>query len=88
MYAADGLSIAVDSSARVYTGNQDTSDGGVLVDYDPGQSCPNDSLSFVLPTRANPKVAVDEQLRYYRQSRVSFCLHFQRNAGLKVQVAR
>jgi hypothetical protein len=65
VYAPDGLSIAVDSSGRVYTGNQDSSDDGVLVDYDPNKSCPNDGLSFVLPTRASPQVAVDKQKRFY-----------------------
>ncbi len=28
-------------------------------------SCPNDSLSFVLPTRASPQVAVDNKRRFY-----------------------
>jgi hypothetical protein len=65
VYAPDGLSIAVDSSGRVYTGNQDSSDDGVLVDYDPNRSCPNDGLSFVLPTRASPQVAVDKEKRFY-----------------------
>ena len=59
------LSIAVDSSGRVYTGNQDSSDDGVLVDFDPNNACPNDSLSIVLPTRASPQVAVDAQRRFY-----------------------
>jgi hypothetical protein len=65
VYAPDGLSIAVDALGRVYTGNQDSSDDGVLVDFDPNESCPNDSLSFVLPTRATPQVAVDNQRRFY-----------------------
>jgi hypothetical protein len=65
VYASDGLSIAVDSSGRVYTGDQDSSDDGVLVDFDPNKSCPNDRLSFVLPTRASPQVAVDNQRRFY-----------------------
>ncbi|MGA8532986.1 MAG: hypothetical protein WB615_02625 [Candidatus Tumulicola sp.] len=65
VYAADGLSIAVDSSGRAYTGNQDTSDDGVLIDYNPSSSCPNENLSFVLPTRAFPQVAVDNEGGYY-----------------------
>ncbi len=65
VYASDGLSIAVDTAGRVYTGNQNSSDDGVLVDFDPNQSCPNDGLSFVLPTRASPQVAVDAQRRFY-----------------------
>ena len=65
VYTGDGLSIAVSSSGRVYTGDQDSSDDGVLIDYDPGQPCPNEKLSFILPTRAFPQVAVDSQGRYY-----------------------
>jgi hypothetical protein len=65
VYAAGGLSIAVDSSGRIYIGTQNSSDAGVLIDYDPNQSCPNDSLSFVLPIRAFPQVAVDKQRRFY-----------------------
>ena len=65
VYAAGGLSVAVDSSGRVYIGTQNSSDAGVLVDYDPNRSCPNDGLSFVLPTRAFPQVAVDKQRRFY-----------------------
>lgn len=65
VYASDGLSIAVDSAGRVYTGNQNSGDDGVLVDFDPNQSCPNDALSFTLSTRANPQVAVDAQRRFY-----------------------
>ena len=61
----NGISIAVDSARRVYTGNMNTSDDGVLVDFDPGSSCPNDALSFTLPTRAFPQVAVDAQRRFY-----------------------
>ncbi len=65
VYAGDGLSIAIDSKGRIYIGNQDSSDDGVLLDYDPGASCPTDGLSFVLPTRAFPQVAVDASGRYY-----------------------
>jgi hypothetical protein len=65
VYAAGGLSVAVDSSGRIYIGTQDGSDDGVLIDYNPNQACPNDSLSFVLPTRAFPQVAVDKQRRLY-----------------------
>jgi hypothetical protein len=36
-----------------------------LIDYDPNTSCPNDGLSFVLPTRAFPQVAVDKEKRFY-----------------------
>jgi hypothetical protein len=65
VYAAGGLSVAVDSSGRIYIGTQNGSDDGVLIDYDPNKSCPNDGLSFVLPTRAFPQVTVDEQRRLY-----------------------
>jgi hypothetical protein len=33
------------ASPTVYTGDQDSSDDGVLVDFDPNKSCPNDGLS-------------------------------------------
>ncbi|HLY00885.1 MAG TPA: hypothetical protein VKR56_00150 [Candidatus Cybelea sp.] len=65
VFAGDGLSIAIDSKGRIYIGNQDSSDDGVLLDYNPGASCPTDGLSFVLPTRAFPQVAVDASGRYY-----------------------
>jgi hypothetical protein len=65
VFAGDGLSIAIDSKGRIYIGNQDSSDDGVLLDYNPGTSCPSDGLSFVLPTRAFPQVAVDASDRYY-----------------------
>jgi hypothetical protein len=65
VYGPGGLSIAVDSAGRIYIGTQNGSDEGVLVDYDPSQSCPNDGLSFLLPTRAFPQVAVDKQRRLY-----------------------
>jgi hypothetical protein len=65
VYGAGGLSVAVDSSGRIYIGTQNSSDDGVLIDYGPNQSCPDDSLSFVLPTRAFPQVAVDNQRRFY-----------------------
>jgi hypothetical protein len=65
VFAAGGLSVAIDSSGRIYLGTQNSSDKGVLVDYDPSQSCPNDGLSFILPIRAFPQVAVDKQRRFY-----------------------
>jgi hypothetical protein len=65
VFAPGGLSIAIDSSGRVYIGNQNSSDEGVLIDYNPNQSCPNDSLSFILPVRAFPQVAVDKEKRFY-----------------------
>ncbi|MGA2761352.1 MAG: hypothetical protein ABSF08_13660, partial [Candidatus Cybelea sp.] len=65
VFAGDGLSIAVDSKGRIYIGNQNPSDHGVLLDYNPGASCPTDGLSFVLPTRAFPQVAVDASGQYY-----------------------
>ncbi len=65
VYATDGLSIAVDSAGRVYSGNQNASNHGVLVDFDPSTSCPNDGLSFILPIRATPQVAVDKQGIFY-----------------------
>jgi hypothetical protein len=65
VFAPGGLSIAIDSSGRVYIGIQNSSDEGVLIDYNPNQSCPNDSLSFVLPVRAFPQVAVDKEKRFY-----------------------
>jgi hypothetical protein len=65
VYAAGGLSVAVDSLGRIYIGTQNGSDEGVLIDYDPNTSCPNDGLSFVLPTRAFPQVAVDKEKRFY-----------------------
>ncbi|MFY9738088.1 MAG: hypothetical protein WAK11_03455 [Candidatus Cybelea sp.] len=65
VYASGGLSIAIDSTGRIYIGTQNTSDKGVLIDYDPSKSCPNDGLSFVMPLRSFPQVAVDNQRRYY-----------------------
>ncbi|MGA9018547.1 MAG: hypothetical protein WB438_06410 [Candidatus Cybelea sp.] len=65
VFAPGGLSIAIDSSGRIYIGIQNSSDEGVLIDYNPNQSCPNDNLSFVLPTRAFPQVAVDKEKRFY-----------------------
>jgi hypothetical protein len=53
------------SKGRIYIGNQDSNGNGVLLDYNPGASCPTDALSFVLPAKAFPQVAVDASGRYY-----------------------
>lgn len=65
VFANNGLSIAVDGSGRIYSGNQNPGVKGVLTQFDPGKSCPNDGLSFTLSTNAAPHVAVDGQGRYY-----------------------
>jgi hypothetical protein len=62
--ASAGLSIAVDAKGRAYVGAAASSQS-VVLDYGAGQSCPNDSLSLILPHTANPQVAVDGMLRYY-----------------------
>jgi len=65
LFSDNGVSIAVDATGRVYTGNQNSSVPGVLMDYDPGQSCPNTNLSFAVGNGANPQVAVDREGNYY-----------------------
>lgn len=65
LFSDNGVSIAVDSKGRVYTGNQNSGIPGVVLDFDPGNQCPNDSLSFALDDGANPLVAVDASRTYY-----------------------
>jgi hypothetical protein len=65
MFGDNGLSIAIDSTGRIYTGSQNADAPGIILDYNPGASCPNDSLSFTVPKNANPHVAVDAQHRFY-----------------------
>ncbi len=65
LFSDNGVSIAVDSTGRVYTGNQNSSVPGVVLDFDPGASCPNDGLSLALDNGANPQVAVDATGTYY-----------------------
>ncbi|MBV8373821.1 MAG: hypothetical protein JOY69_11225 [Candidatus Eremiobacteraeota bacterium] len=65
LFSDNGISIAIDSAGRIYTGNQNNGIPGVVLDFDPGQSCPNDNLSFAMNNGANPQVAVDNQKRYY-----------------------
>jgi sugar lactone lactonase YvrE len=65
VFTDNGLSIAVDDSGRVYTGNQNSDVPGIVLDFEPGASCPNDALSFKVAKGANPQVAVDAAGRYY-----------------------
>jgi hypothetical protein len=65
LFSDNGVSIAVDSKERVYTGNQNNGIPGVVLNFASGSSCPNDKLSFALTNGANPQVAVDAQGRYY-----------------------
>ncbi len=65
LFSDNGVSIAVDSKGRVYTGNQNNGIPGVVLDFNPGNSCPNDYLSFALVEGALPQVAVDASGIYY-----------------------
>jgi len=65
LFSDNGVSIAVGSNGRVYTGNQNNGIPGVVLDFDPGNSCPNDNLSFALADAGNPQVAVDASRTYY-----------------------
>jgi hypothetical protein len=65
LFSDNGESIAVDSKGRVYTGNQNNGIPGVVLDFDPGDPCPNDHLSFALVDGANPQLAVDASGTYY-----------------------
>ncbi len=65
LFSDNGISIAIDSTGRVYTGNQNNGVKGVVMDYDPAKSCPSTTLSFALDQGANPQVAVDALGRYY-----------------------
>lgn len=65
LFSDNGVSIAVDSSGRVYTGNQNSDMPGVLMDYDPENSCPDTSLSFAVGDGSNPQVAVDANGFFY-----------------------
>jgi hypothetical protein len=65
LFSDNGDSIAVDSSGRVYTGLQNADVNGVVLDFDPGKSCPNDGLSFALDLAASPQVAVDAKRDFY-----------------------
>jgi len=59
------VSIAIDSNGRIYTGNQNSGVKAVVLDFDPGKSCPNDGLSFTTSMGAAPQVAVDNQGNFY-----------------------
>jgi hypothetical protein len=65
LFSDNGVSIAVDSKGRVYTGNQNNGIPGVVLDFDPGDSCPSDTLSFASKDGAYPQVAVDASGIYY-----------------------
>ena len=65
LFSDNGVSIAIDSTGRVYTGAQNNDIPGVVADYDPAHSCPTTGLSFALDIGANPQVAVDALGRYY-----------------------
>ncbi len=71
VFANNGLSIAIDSTGRIYTGNQNNGVPAVVTDYDPGHSCPNTSLSFTLEQGANPQVAVAATGTYYVTDQLS-----------------
>ncbi len=61
---ADGLSIAVDSKLRVYAG-VGAQDDSVVLDYAPGDGCPNDSLSILGVKSQDPQIAVDAKRNVY-----------------------
>ena len=61
---SDGTSIAVDSKLRVYAGVGAPSDS-VVLDYDPGASCPNDALSILGVKGQDPQIAVDAKKNFY-----------------------
>ncbi|HEY1428756.1 MAG TPA: hypothetical protein VGF18_04240, partial [Candidatus Tumulicola sp.] len=65
VFANNGISIAIDSTGRIYTGNQNSDVPGIVLDFEPGTSCPNDFLSFRVAKGASPQVAVDAKGRYY-----------------------
>ena len=65
LFSDNGVSIAIDSKGRVYTGNQNNGISGVVLDFDPKASCPNDGLSFALDMGALPQVAVDTTGTFY-----------------------
>ncbi len=65
LFSDNGVSIAVDSKGRVYTGNQNNGIAGVVLDFNPGNSCPDDNLSFALDDGATPQVAIDATGIYY-----------------------
>jgi hypothetical protein len=65
LFSDNGVSIGLDSKRRVYTGNQNNGIPGVVLDFNPGSSCPNDNLSFALDDGANPQVAVDASGIFY-----------------------
>jgi len=65
LFSDNGVSIAVDSKGRMYTGDQNNGVNGVVLDFDPGTSCPDDKLSFALDMGASPHVAVDSNRNLY-----------------------
>ncbi|HEY2554826.1 MAG TPA: hypothetical protein VGI15_06225 [Candidatus Cybelea sp.] len=65
LFSDNAISVAVDSKGRLYTGGQNSDIKGVVLDFDPGSSCPNDSLSFQVGVGANPQVAVDANRNFY-----------------------
>ena len=65
LFSDNGVSIAVDSKGRVYTGNQNNGIPGVVLDFNPGNACPDDNLSFALDDGATPQLAVDASGIYY-----------------------
>jgi hypothetical protein len=64
MFGDNGISIAIDSTGRIYTGSQNADSPGIVLDYNPGASCPNDNLSFTVPKNANPHLAVDAHIGF------------------------
>ncbi|MBV9647313.1 MAG: hypothetical protein JO043_07615 [Candidatus Eremiobacteraeota bacterium] len=61
----EGVSIAVDSQLRVYAGSFYNGGSSFVLDYDPGQSCPDVPRTIVLAHGADPQVAVDSKRRLY-----------------------
>ncbi|HYL27054.1 MAG TPA: hypothetical protein VEW74_04410, partial [Candidatus Nitrosotalea sp.] len=64
-FSDNGISIAMDSAGRIYTALQNASRNGVVLDFDPGKSCPNDGLTVTLDYNASPQVAVDASRNFY-----------------------
>jgi hypothetical protein len=63
-FGGDGISLAVDAKLRVYAGVGGPGDSAVL-DYDPGQSCPNDGLAIAGVDGQDAQLAVDAQKNLY-----------------------
>ena len=86
LFSDNGLSIAIDSTGRVYTGSQNSGIPAVVADYNPGVSCPNTNLSFTLEQGANPQVAVDATGTYYVTDQIGNAI-WAYNAGSKTRTA-